>query len=106
MPKDEMFFIGGPLDGLSLNANDATMDWPIAVVFEMCVDEGKTPFGADEIPSGIVKTRATRYEIIDSGEAENGDAFGQYIFRDVEDFEHDTNRYADDGTDPFSPTTG
>ena len=98
-----MIFYGGELDGLSLNANDKTLSWPIRIVFEMLIDDGQPAVGADEIPTGIMKTREIRYSIINSGEEPDGDAFAQYDYVDAEDFERDLNSYSDDSTDPFHP---
>jgi hypothetical protein len=103
MALNEILLIGGPLDGLSLNANDDTMDWPIVITFEMLIDDGVTPTGADEIPSGIVRVNKVRYTIINAGEDSKGDTFSQYMHDGTEEESYDTNKYVDDPTDPFHP---
>ena len=100
--KDEMIFIGGELDGLSLDASDKTLPWPIAIMFEMLVDDGITP-NDDGVCTGILKTRKIKYTLLESGEAPNGDAFVQYMPDGIEDCEYDTNTYILDPTDPFAP---
>jgi hypothetical protein len=104
MPKNELIMMGGDLDGLTMNANDDTFQWPIVITFEMMADDGTTPFGADEIPSGVVRVRKVRYSIINSGEAPgNGDAFAQYMHDQTWEDTYDTNTYVNDPTDPFHP---
>lgn len=102
MAKDEMIFLGGELDGLTLDASDKTLPWPIRVVFEMLTDDGKTPNG-DGVCSGIMKTKKLKYTLLHSGESSNGDAFVQYMPDGTEECEYDTNRYVIDPSEPFCP---
>jgi hypothetical protein len=103
MSKDEMIFVGGELDGLTLNASDKTMVWPINVVFEMLLDDGRTPHGADEIPDFIMKTKKIKYTLLHSDECPNGDAFVQYMEDGTEECQYDMNKYSVEPTDPFCP---
>jgi len=104
MEKNEIILMGGEFDGLIMNVSDRTMAWPLAVTLEMMIDDGKTPTGADNIPSGIVKTKIIRYEVLNCGEAPNdGDSFAQYMHVSTEDNRYDTNKYVNDPSDPFHP---
>jgi hypothetical protein len=103
MSKDEMIFIGGELDGLTFSVSDKTLPWPIRVSFEMLIDDGRMPEGADEMPSGIVKTKKLKYTLLHSDECQNGDAFVQYIDDGTEQCKYDTNSYSVEPIDPFHP---
>lgn len=102
-PSDDIILMGGELDGLILNVSENTISWPFALCFEMMIDDGQKPTGADEIPSNIVKVRKIRYSVIHTGEEPNGDAFAQYMHDSTADGEYDFNKYTNEPSDPFHP---